>query len=216
MVPVFINEMGTRIFIISGLLSLAVTLGLAVITYSASPGTRLEIHLGKLFTLILSIYTVLNVFYYFSLIPPVPLALQSGIVAHHVELKNNKYVVSYEADESLFSWRDYRSKFVHRPEDNIYIFSSIFAPTDLKKSVFHRWKWYNEDVDEWMLVEDIGYDILGGRDGGFRGYTHKNNVKQGKWRVEVITEEELVLGIIDFEIIIDPEQQPKKLTQLVF
>ncbi len=61
--------------------------------------------------------------------------------------------------------------------------------------------WHNDNADEWEIVEDIGYDIAGGRDDGYRGYTFKQNVKEGLWKVEVITEEELILGVINFEII---------------
>jgi len=87
----------------------------------------------------------------------------------------------------------------------------VFAPTDFKKSIIHRWKWYNQDISEWELVEDIGYDITGGRDNGYRGYTYKNKVKRGEWKVEVITNEELVLGVVNFEIIIDSSLKPKGL-----
>ena len=88
------------------------------------------------------------------------------------------------------------------PGENVYIFASIFAPTDINKTIFHRWKWYNDNIGGWETIEDIGYDINGGRDAGYRGYTFKNNVKEGLWKVEVITEEELVIGVINFEIII--------------
>ena len=211
MVPVFIKEMNTEIFIFSGLASLTATLGLIAITFRASPSTRAEIQIGKLLGLILSIYALVNVFYFFKLIPPVPLALNTGIVAHNVTLENNKYVVSYERDDSFVFWREHNHKYSYRPGSNVYIFSSIFAPTDIKKSVLHRWKWYDGNIEDWVVIEDIGYEIAGGRDGGYRGYTYKNNVKPGKWRVEVITEEELVLGVIDFEIVMDPVVSPRKL-----
>ncbi|MGB3150163.1 MAG: DUF2914 domain-containing protein, partial [Maribacter sp.] len=92
----------------------------------------------------------------------------------------------------------------------------IFAPTALQKSILHRWKWYNSTKETWEFVEDIGYEITGGRDNGFRGYTYKSNVKEGKWKVEVMTEEELILGVIDFDIIIDPTQEPKRLREKIF
>lgn len=203
MVPVFIKDMSTPIFLFSGLVSLASTLLLVIMTYFASPNTRTEIHLPKLIGTIVSIYAFINLFYFFNLIPPVPLALDEGIVAHNVSIENNKYVVSYEKDENYIFWRDHKLKFSYTPEEKVYVFSSIFAPTDLKKSIFHRWKWYNETTDDWETVEDIGFEITGGRDGGFRGYTYKNNVKPGFWAVDVITEEGLVLGVIDFEILLD-------------
>ena len=211
MVPVFIKEMNVQVFIFSGLVSLISTLLLIIIIYRISPSTRAEIHLGKLIGIVLSIYALINVFYFLKLIPPVPLALNSGIVAHDIHLENNKYVVTYETDEWYIFWRKHRLKYIQKPNEDVYIFSSIFAPTDLEKSIFHRWLWHNDATDEWEIIEDIGYDITGGRDGGYRGYTYKNNLKQGMWKGEVLTKEELVLGVIDFEIIINPTLQPKGL-----
>tara|TARA_R110002051_G_scaffold168769_5_gene239370 strand:- start:2339 stop:3454 length:1116 start_codon:yes stop_codon:yes gene_type:complete len=216
MIPVFIKEMNTNIFIFSGLISLVCTLAIIIIIYSISPSTRLEIRLGKLIGIIISIYIVINTFYFFKLIPPVPLALEDGIVAHNIQLSNNKYIVSYETEEWYIFWRKHRLKFIHRPNENVYIFSSIFAPTSLEKSIFHRWEWYNDLTNEWEIVEDIGYDITGGRDGGYRGYTYKNNLKSGVWKVEVLTEEELVLGVIDFEIITSSSISPKKIVSKKF
>jgi len=147
-------------------------------------------------------------FIFLKLIPPVPLALESGIVAHNVKVENKNYVVTYETDEWYVFWREHRLRFIYNPGEKVYVFTSIFAPTDIEKSIFHRWKWHNDNTDEWEIVEDIGYDITGGRDAGYRGYTFKNNVKQGLWKVEVITEEELILGVIDFEIIISTSSHP--------
>ncbi|WP_338038999.1 DUF2914 domain-containing protein [Maribacter litopenaei] len=189
---------------------------LIILIYTLSPSTRKEIHPGRLLAIILSIYTIINLFYYFRLIPPVPLAPDEGIVAHYVEKNGDEYTVSYEKNDSFIFWRDYRIKFVFKPDENVYIYSSIFAPTDLQKSIIHRWKWYNEETSEWEIVEDITYEITGGRDGGFRGYTYKNNIWAGKWKVEVITTEELVLGVIDFEITLDDTLEPKRLVKRRF
>lgn len=216
MIPVFIKQMDTVIFIISGVVSLLSTLVLINIVYSMSPSTRREIHLGKMMIMVVFIYALINVFYFLKLIPPVPLALDSGIVAHNVQLENNNYIVSYETDEWYVFWRRHRLEYIRRPDENVYAFSTIFAPTDIKKKIFHRWKWYNENTGDWEIVEDIGYDITGGRDGGYRGYTYKSNVAPGTWKVQVITEEELVLGVIDFKVIISSSMQPKKVVQEVF
>lgn len=216
MVPVFIKEISTEIFIISGLISLFCTFALLTIIYIVSPSTRSEIHLGKLIGIILSIYVLINVFYFFRLIPPVPLALSNGIVAHNVKVENNNYVVTYETEDWYIFWRKHRLKYIQKPNEDVYIFSSIFAPTDLEKTVFHRWKWYNEDTRAWEIIEDIGYDITGGRDGGYRGYTYKHNLRQGLWKVEVLTQEELVLGIIDFEIITSEKLKPQRIINKKF
>ncbi|MGB6153366.1 MAG: DUF2914 domain-containing protein, partial [Pricia sp.] len=201
MIPVFMKDMGTRIFIFSGLVSLGSVLALIILIYRTSPSARMEIRLPKLLGIIAAIYAFINVLYIFNLIPPVPLALDEGMVAHKISIENHRYVVSYEKNDNHIFWRDYRQKFHHTLNGNVYVFSSIFAPTDFKESVLHRWKWYDSNTEEWVTVEDIGFDITGGRDNGFRGYTYKNNVWAGQWEVDVITNEGLVLGVIDFEIV---------------
>ena len=96
MIPTLIRHMNTFIFIISGLVSLGSTIALIRFIYRSSPGTRAEISLKKLIGIVLSIYITINVFYAFNLIPPVPLALDTGLVAHEVRKENNEYVVTYE------------------------------------------------------------------------------------------------------------------------
>lgn len=216
MIPVFIKDMNTTIFIISGLVSLVITLSLITIIYQKSPSTRAEIKIKKLISIILIIYASINLLYFTNLIPPVPLALDTGIVAHNIEIKNDEYLVTFERNDWFVFWRDHQIKYIHQPGESVYIFTSIFAPTKIKKSILHRWKWLNEATNKWEIADEIGYQITGGRDAGFRGYTFKDNVKPGIWKVDVITEENLVLGIIDFEIIIDQTKTPKRLVKRTF
>lgn len=197
----------------SGILSLALTLILISLTYFKSPSTRNELRLGKLLGLVLLIYGTITLFYFLRLIPPVPLALDEGMVAHNIELEDNAYSVTYEPEEWYVFWQLHQTKFHYQSGENIFLFSSIFAPTDLKKSVLHRWKWLNPKTDEWETVEDIGFEIMGGRDNGYRGYTFKKNVKIGEWQVQVLTDEDLVLGVVNFEVVMG---QPKKLSNKKF
>lgn len=208
--------MNTFIFIISGLVSLASTLALILFIYKSSPSTRVEINLKKLISIILFLYTSINVFYYFSLIPPVPLALETGLVAHKVQKHNNDYIVTYEKEEWYVFWRAHHINFHREADENVYVFTSIFAPTDLKKSIFHRWKWYNPKTKKWQITEDIGFKVTGGRDLGFRGYTYKNNLMEGEWKVQVITEEELVIGVVDFVLKNTSESTEKELVEESF
>ncbi|WP_425392519.1 DUF2914 domain-containing protein [Ekhidna sp.] len=208
--------MNQSVFILSGAISLICTLTLIALVYRVSPSTKSEVHLGKLLTIVFTIYFGINVCYYFKLIPPVPLALNAGIVAHDIKRENGKYIVSFEKDEWYVFWRKHKKEFIWNLDERVYVFSSIFAPTDLKKTIFHRWSWYNALKEEWEFIEDIKYEILGGRDGGYRGYTYKNHVKEGEWKVEVLTEEELVLGVIEFEIQKHTGQEPNRLVNRKF
>lgn len=216
MIPMLIKEMNTFIFIISGFISLASTLALITFIYTSSPSTRLEISLKKLISLILVLYLSINVFYYFSLIPPVPLAMETGLVAHDVQKDKNTYRVTYERDNWYVFWRQHHINFHREADEPVYVFTSIFAPTDLNKSVFHRWKWYNPETNNWEVTEDIGFEVTGGRGRGFRGYTYKNNVREGQWKVQVITEEELLIGVVDFVIKNTSESLQKGLIEKSF
>src|SRR5690606_34270436 len=97
-------------------------------------------------------------------------------------------------------WRKHHTTFHRLADQRVYVFTSVFAPTNLKKSVFHRWKRYNSQTGSWEIIDDIGFKVTGGRDTGYRGYTFKKNLTEGKWKVHIITEEGLILGVVDFVI----------------
>jgi len=210
--------MNTFLFMVSGVISLSITLVLIIYIYNVSPSTRKEITLGKMTGFILGIYMMINIFYYFNLIPPVPLALETGIAAHNLEKHEakNEYHVTYEQNPWYIFWRDNREDLVYQPGTNVYIFTSIFAPTEFKESVLHRWKWFSPNTNDWEIIDEIGFEITGGREGGFRGYTYKSNMMEGSWKVDVITENGLVLGIVNFSINEDSTAKPNRLTTKVF
>lgn len=199
-IPIILSEMNTTIFLISGFISLLSTALLIVIVYKSNVFVRAEIIKTKMLGLILSIYIIINLCYFLKLIPPVPLALDQGLVAYDIQKENGHYKVTYEVDEWYYFWKDHKTDFIKQANKPVYVFTSVFAPTDLKKKIYHRWKWFDTEKDDWKVIEDIGFHIIGGRDNGFRGYTYKNNIWKGDWKVEVITEEELVIGVVGFNI----------------
>lgn len=215
-IPVATGVMSTFIFLISGLIALGITLFFVSYIYWKSPSTRQEVSLKKLSTLIIAIYILLNGFYYFNLIPPVPLALKTGLMAQDVEEIQNSYWVTYKPAQKWELWRTFDHTITYAPGDTIYAFTSIFAPTDLQESVFHRWKWYNSAKDKWVITDKIGYNIKGGRLGGYRGYTYKTNLKPGRWEIDVITKQGLILGTIDFTLIDDTTTVSSKLVRREF
>ncbi len=215
-IPVLVKQMNTMIFIISGLVSLITTLSLIVYIYKASPSTRVEISKRKMVGIILGIYIMINTFYYFNLIPPVPLALDTAVVAHDVQRINGDYIVTYEQEVWYKFWRKNSYIYTQEPGTNVYVFASIFAPTALNKSVAHRWKWKNPQTNRWDTVDQITYDIVGGRNKGYRGFTFKRNIQEGLWRVDVITEEGSILGTIRFEVIMGSINSETDLTTDLF
>lgn len=214
--PILFNAMNTFLFFLSGLASLATTLYLIRFIYRKSPSTRKEITRGRLVSLIIVIYLAINTFYYFNLIPPVPLSLEKGIVAHDVEKEEQFFEVTYEKGDWYQFWRPYSRIFSYQPGDTVFVFTSIFAPADLQKSVYHHWQWYSPFADGWQTTDRIGYEITGGRRGGYRGHTYKQKLMAGQWRVDVITEEGLILGSVEFTIPEDSTLNPPVLTHRIF
>ncbi|TVP98109.1 MAG: DUF2914 domain-containing protein [Balneolaceae bacterium] len=214
--PVLLKQMSTFIFLISGVISLVITIMLITFIYNSSPSTRLEISKRKMVAIIAGIYLMINTFYFTNLIPPVPLALDSAVVAYNVEKGNGDYVVTYDRETRYKFWRENSFEFSYTPGERVYVFSSIFAPTDLRKEVAHRWKWRNPATNKWEITDTIRYEITGGRDEGYRGFTFKQNMQEGRWRVDVITVEGQIIGMVDFEIEFDSDREPNRLVTRIF
>ncbi|PAU92928.1 hypothetical protein CK503_14680 [Aliifodinibius salipaludis] len=214
--PVLFGVMNTFLFILSGLISLLLTLTFINYIYNNSPSTQREISRFKISLIVIGIYATINIFYYFNLIPPVPLSLQNGIVAYNVEKQGNTFAVSYEQSALYDLWETYDKTFNYAPSDTVFVYTSIFAPTDLSKSVQHQWQRFSPVTEEWHTTDNISYEVIGGRKGGFRGYTFKENITSGKWRVNVTTVEGLVLGKIDFTIKPDSTFDKSQLTRKYF
>ena len=200
MIPVWIAQMNAFIFIISGILSLFLTICLVYFIFNKNTLIRLEISKLKLLTLILFVYGFITLFYFFKLIPPVPLALNESLVAYDIKKDNNEYKIIYDSSHDYIFWRDHNPVVNLNHANKVFVFTSIFAPTDLNKKVYHQWKKYNPTADEWQLTDRIGFEITGGRRNGFRGYTFKQNISEGEWEVEVVTEDDLIIGVVDFTL----------------
>jgi len=83
----------------------------------------------------------------------------------------------------------------------VYVYSAVFAPTDLNTKIFHSWEYYDKVLDRWVKTDKIGFAIFGGRDGGYRGYSLKTSLVEGRWRVRVATERDQTLGRIEFDVL---------------
>ena len=89
----------------------------------------------------------------------------------------------------------------------------MFAPTKLSATIVHNWQWFDESKSRWVSLSDIAFPISGGRDEGYRGYSTKNVVPEGHWRVDVQTENGRVIGRIKFNVTY-VEELPRLFTTL--
>jgi hypothetical protein len=157
-------------------------------------------HLG----LIGGIYLIMVIFHLLNLIPPVPLAMKYAGIYHHVSKNDttNTYILKHEKPKWYQFFKNDDSVFQYQENDTVFCFASVFAPTRLTKQIAHEWQFFSEARDEWIVTDRTVYRLTGGRDGGYRGYTFKKNIEMGDWRVDIITDDDQILGRINFEIII--------------
>lgn len=198
-IPVLIRIMNTFIFLLSGFISLGFILLILYFIYSKSKEISAR-QFKKLSAVIVSILLMLNLFYFLNWIPPVPLSLKDGAVYHHVSRHGDLYKLKFEKGSWYQFWKKSDGNFHYCQGDTVFCYAAVFAPTKLNKRIYHHWQYYDFNKNDWITTDRLSYKIIGGRDGGYRGYTNKRNIQPGQWRIDVKTSEDQLLGRINFEI----------------
>lgn len=144
--------------------------------------------------------------YFINLIPPVPLVKKDIAIGHGLQRTAGDYVLLQEKTPWWVFWRRV-SKVVHlKPGEQLYCVSAVFAPSGLDTRLYHRWSRY--DVNQgWLDAPRIGFGLAGGRQGGYRGYTWKQNLAPGEWKVTVETENGRTVAVHRFELAPEPLAQ---------
>ena len=195
--PYLLNSVDAGVFILAGATSLVVILAyIAVLSKYLTPIKKVRPRL--LFSVVI-IFLSINGLYLLNVIPPIPLSLREAGVYHSVERVDDGYLLIGE--EESFLERFLPGTTVHiEPGQRIYIYSSIFAPTELNTVIVHEWQFYNPDEREWITRSMPSFPIVGGRGEGYRGYSFSSNIKAGEWRVSIETKRGQVLGRIGFDV----------------
>lgn len=143
------------------------------------------------------IFLLMQLAYFSNVIPPIPLSLTESGVYRNVERVGSEYQLT-EFDQDWIERLLPGERFVVDPKDRVYVYASIFAPVDLNTDIVHHWQ--RLEGEEWITVNRLDYQITGGRDEGYRGYSYITNHRPGSWRVDVQTKRGQVIGRIRFEI----------------
>ncbi len=197
-IPLLIGKIGIDIFLLSGVVSLALIFLYITLLSNLIP-ERLAQRKKSLLVLVGSIYLTLNLLYFWNIIPPIPLSLREAGVYHSVA----KYASSYRLEGENVGWLGALRKYEPvrlssgRP---LYVYSAVFAPTDFDTDIVHQWQYYDAQKNEWMDSSKIKFPIVGGSDRGYRGYSLKTNVAPGLWRVDVATTGGQVIGRVNFKV----------------
>lgn len=153
----------------------------------------------------IGIVTLLFVVLYVArVIPPVPLlATHIGVYHSVVRTSNGAYAVTYEEPSwySAFLY-DTRTMFSHTAGAPLYCFSSVYAPLGITTPIYHHIE-TQDSSGTWRTVAYVPFDISGGRDLGFRGYSTTSQVQEGKWRCSVETAQGALIGRFSFTVIAD-------------
>ena len=147
---------------------------------------------------------ILAAAYIFDFIPPVPLVKRDIQVGTQLTKVIGKHGVEYTLQQDKtpvwFIWRRVMTKVIHiNPGEGVYCISAIFAPAGIKTKLYHNWQLYDEKRG-WVSKSRVGFDVAGGRNNGFRGYTIKTNLQYGEWRVSVETENARTIAIYEFDV----------------
>jgi len=80
----------------------------------------------------------------------------------------------------------------------LYAYTAINAPRGLRERIYHEWRRNGRTVDR------IALEITGGREAGYRAWSHKLNFPPypvGSWEIHVLTEANQVIGILRFRVV---------------
>jgi hypothetical protein len=195
--PALTGLMNTWVFLIGAGLSAAVTLQVVNLIYRGRPtSSRWEPILSGLPAIGLII--VLVGFYFLNWIPPVPLSMKFGGVYQKVAKADGAYRLTFGQGAWYQYWK--RSDDPFRGTGPAYCFTAVFAPVDMRTTIFHRWQYRPAAGLDFSTTDRIALAIAGGREGGYRGYTIKQRVMPGDWRVDVETPDGRVIGRVSFRV----------------
>ncbi len=206
--PVLTGFMNTWVFLIGAGLSVAVTIKVVGLIYQQQqPGpSRREEVWTSLPAIVLIV--VLVGFYFLKWIPPVPLSLKFGGAYHKVAKVDDEFQLAFEKAAWYQFWK--RSDDPFHGEGPSYCFTAVFAPVALHTTIFHRWQHRAHAGRDFSTTDRIAIAIAGGRERGYRGYTVKQRVMPGDWRVDVETAEGRVIGRVSFRVE-EPSGEPPEL-----
>ena len=209
LVPIVLHEISARVFLLSGFLSLGIISLFTLIVFHFIKNKKENSESKKMIvSLILAIFIVVNGLYFTNLIPPIPLSLKDAEVLHSISRNTDG---NYDATFEDYGWKGYFMMYpdFHKvPGQPVYAYSAIFSPKGLNLNIIHEWQHYDQTKNKWITTNEITLSVVGGRDNGFRTYSSRSNLEEGKWRVNIKTKQGQTIGYLRFNIVF-ADAEPK-------
>ncbi len=199
-VPVLAGSLHWWTYALGSLLTILLTAGVIwlFMRWRVLQGWRQLTSAGAI---VLLLFGTLHLFYFMNWMPPVPLSMRHGEVAHHVSREGDRYMMTYEPASWYTFWHRSDRTIHYVPGEPVYVFTAIFAPTAIETDVLHEWQHRELQGESWITTDEIGYSLRGGRRDGYRGYTFKRFMRPGEWRVNVRTAGGRLLGRVRFQAV---------------
>ena len=168
--------------------SMAAALGIAVLLSLPSLGAIMPGGRWWRVPFLLCLLTVLSagLWQLRSWVPPAALRLNAITLSHEMDYEQRK------PGDSISQINNHDLQ-----QQGLYSFTAVTVPRGLKEQIFHVWLHNGKEVDRIQL------NITGGSATGYRAWSHKLNFPanaEGKWRVEVVTESEQLIGLARFTV----------------
>jgi len=127
-------------------------------------------------------------------IPPASIWLTQVAITDHIEKRQ------------ILSDKPLKTLTTAQLAQGVYAYTAIHAPRGLRERIYHQWRYKGKKFDK------IALNISGGREEGYRSWSHKRNFPAqaaGDWQIEVLTETNQVIGILRFKVVDAPIQHTK-------
>jgi hypothetical protein len=195
--PFILKSIDIVVFVLAGVIAMgSVYVLYRILRLLVPPISREEpiliYSIGSIFAGMIGMYII-------NIIPPIPLAVRDIGVYQNISVDQGTYRMSAQEQ----GWREkvVPGQTIYLVNgDPLFIYSAIFAPNQLQMDIVHVWDWYDVNTKQWKTMDMLGFRIIGGRTDGFRGYSKKNSLREGDWRVSVTTQRGQVLGRIRFTL----------------
>lgn len=196
--PFLFHSLHPGFFVLSSIVAAAIMTVYVYIVGKVSPLPRyVYVHIALAGGVLL---ICMNGLYVYNRIPPIPLTLTSLGVYQHVQRIGNDYETIRTDTESFLERAIFGDNIHIQKGESVYVFASIYAPEKLQTTAVHHWQYYNEQTSTWETRTKATYSLTGGRKGGYRGYSVKTNLQEGKWRVFIETPRGQVIGKHTFTV----------------
>ena len=196
-VPVYTGTIGTLTFILSGVIAICVFV-LFTILLRFVGRERFIADVWRIRVWAFLIFAVVNISYFTNILPPLPLSAVSVGIYHQVWRVPGNYLAKNEMQSWQVRYLGFSPTMHVIQGESLYAYSSVFAPTFLKTNIMHEWQRYDSQNKRWVTTATVSYPIVGGRDGGYLGYSNAFVPAKGKWRVDVETADGRLIARLPF------------------